>query len=95
MLAAGLAGIKGKYELPPPTEKDVYLMSEDERRREKIKTLPGSLIEAISLTKRSKLVKDALGEHVFQNFLMSKEVEWDRYRVNVTEWELKEYLSVL
>ena len=95
MLAAGMAGIKGKYELPPPTEKDVYLMSEDERRREKISTLPGSLIEAISLTKRSKLVKDALGEHVFQNFLMSKEVEWDRYRVNVTEWELKEYLSVL
>ena len=95
MLAAGMAGIKGKYELPPPTEKDVYLMSEDERRREKITTLPGSLIEAISLTKRSKLVKDALGEHVFQNFLMSKEVEWDRYRVNVTEWELKEYLSVL
>jgi glutamine synthetase len=95
MLASGMAGIKGKYELPPPTEKDVYLMSEDERRREKIKTLPGSLIEAISLTKRSKLVKDALGEHVFQNFLMSKEVEWDRYRVNVTEWELKEYLSVL
>ena len=95
MLAAGMAGIKGKYELPPPTEKDVYLMSEDERRREKISTLPGSLIEAIGLTKRSKLVKDALGEHVFQNFLMSKEVEWDRYRVNVTEWELKEYLSVL
>ncbi len=95
MLAAGMAGIKGKYELPPPTEKDVYLMSEEERRREKIKTLPGSLIEAISLTKRSKLVKDALGDHVFQNFLMSKEVEWDRYRVNVTEWELKEYLSVL
>ncbi len=95
MLAAGLAGVRGKYELPSPTEKDVYLMSADERRREKIKTLPGSLIEAINLTKRSKLVKEALGEHIFRNFLMSKQVEWDRYRVNVTEWELKEYLSVL
>jgi glutamine synthetase len=95
MLAAGLAGVRGTYELPSPTEKDVYLMSEDERKRDKIKTLPGSLIEALNLTKRSKLVKEALGEHIFGNFLMSKLVEWDRYRVNVTEWELKEYLSVL
>jgi len=95
MLAAGLAGIKNKYELPPPTEKDVYLMSEEERAKEGIKTLPGSLIEAIVLTKRSKLVREALGDHIFNNFITSKLVEWDRYRVNVTEWELREYLSVL
>jgi len=95
MLAAGLAGIKNKYELPPPTEKDVYLMSDEERERERIETLPGSLIEAITLTEQSELVREALGEHTFQNFITSKKVEWDRYRVNVTEWELKEYLSVL
>ncbi len=95
MLAAGLAGIKNKYELPPPTEKDVYLMSDEERAKEGIKTLPGSLIEAIALTKRSELMREALGEHIFRNFITSKLVEWDRYRVNVTEWELKEYLSVL
>lgn len=95
MLAAGMAGVKGKYELPPPTEKDVYLMSAEEREREGIETLPGSLIEAIRLTEQSDLVRGALGEHTFGNFIMSKQVEWDRYRVNVTEWELKEYLSVL
>ena len=95
MLAAGMAGVKNKYELLPPTEKDVYLMNEEERKREGIKTLPGSLIEAIVLTEKSKLVREALGEHIFRNFLTSKKVEWDRYRVNVTEWELKEYLSVL
>jgi glutamine synthetase len=95
MLAAGMAGIKNRYELLPPTEKDVYLMNEVERKREGIKTLPGSLIEAIVLTEKSKLVREALGEHIFQNFMSSKKVEWDRYRVNVTEWELKEYLSVL
>ncbi|RZN33438.1 MAG: glutamine synthetase [Methanophagales archaeon ANME-1-THS] len=95
MLAAGMAGVKNNYELPPPTEKDVYLMNEDERKREGIKTLPGSLIEAIVLTEKSKLVREALGEHIFRNFITSKKVEWDRYRVNVTEWELKEYLSVL
>jgi glutamine synthetase len=95
MLAAGMAGIKNKYELSPPTEKDVYLMNEVEREREGIKTLPGSLIEAIVLTEKSKLVREALGEHIYRNFITSKKVEWDRYRVNVTEWELKEYLSVL
>ncbi len=95
MLAAGLAGIKNKYELPPPTEKDVYLMSDEEREREGIGTLPGSLIEAIALTEQSDLVREALGEHTFRNFIMSKQVEWDRYRINVSEWELKEYLSVL
>jgi glutamine synthetase len=95
MLAAGLAGVKGKYELPPPTEKDVYLMSDEEREREGIETLPGSLIEAIALTEQSELVREALGEHTFRNFIMSKQVEWDRYRINVSEWELKEYLSVL
>ncbi|MCD6210196.1 MAG: glutamine synthetase [Methanophagales archaeon] len=95
MLAAGLAGIKNKYELPPPTEKDVYRLSDEERAKEGIKTLPGSLIEAITLTEKSELVREALGNHIFNNFITSKKVEWDRYRVNVTEWELKEYLSVL
>ncbi|NQE05812.1 Glutamine synthetase, partial [ANME-1 cluster archaeon GoMg1] len=95
MLTAGLAGIKNKYELPPPTEKDVYRLSDEERAEERIKTLPGSLIEAIALTKRSELMREALGDHIFRNFITSKLVEWDRYRVNVTEWELKEYLSVL
>ncbi|MFZ2070394.1 MAG: glutamine synthetase family protein [Halobacteriota archaeon] len=95
MLAAGLAGIKNKYELPPPTEKDVYLMSSEERAKEGIKSLPGSLIEAIGLTEKSELVREALGDHIFNNFITSKLVEWDAYRVNVTEWELKEYLAVL
>ncbi len=95
MLAAGLAGMKNQYELPPPTEKDVYMMSADEREKDGISVLPGSLIEAITLTEKSDLVREALGDHVFGNFIMSKKVEWDRYRVTISEWELKEYLSVL
>jgi glutamine synthetase len=95
MLAAGLAGMKGKYELPPSTEKDVYLMNGAERAKEGIMSLPGSLIEAIGLTEKSELVREALGNHTFNNFITSKKVEWDKYRVNVSEWELKEYLPVL
>jgi len=95
MLAAGLAGIKNKYELRPPTEKDVYLLNAEEKVKEGITSLPGSLIEAIGLTEESELVREALGDHVFNNFITSKKVEWDNYRVNVTEWELNAYLSVL
>ncbi|MBA5941739.1 MAG: glutamine synthetase [Methanophagales archaeon] len=95
MLAAGMAGVKNKYELPAPTEKDVYLMSEEEKEKAGIKSLPGSLIEAIALTENSELVRAALGDHVFENFITSKKIEWDSYRKDVSEWELKEYLGVL
>ncbi|MGB7001841.1 MAG: glutamine synthetase family protein [Halobacteriota archaeon] len=95
MLAAGLAGIKNKYELRAPTEKDVYLLNAEEKAKEGITSLPGSLIEAIALTEESELVREALGDHVFNNFITSKKVEWDNYRVTVTEWELKAYLGVL
>jgi glutamine synthetase len=95
MLAAGLAGIKGKYELIAPMEEDVYLMSEADRAAKGIASLPGSLIEAIALVEQSDLVREALGDHIFNNFITSKKVEWDKYRVNVTEWELQEFLGVL
>ena len=95
MLAAGMAGVKNKYELPPPTEKDVYLLNDEDKAKEGIKSLPGSLIEAIALTEKSELVREALGDHIFSNFITSKKVEWDRYRVHVTEWEWKEYLGIL
>ena len=95
MLAAGLEGMDKGYELPPPVEKNVYLMGEDERREYGIESLPGSLIEAIELTEGSELVRKTLGDRIFNDFLTSKKVEWDNYRVQVSEWELKEYLRIL
>jgi glutamine synthetase len=95
MLAAGLEGIEKKYELPPPVEKDVYHLSPEEKEKLGIKSLPGSLIEALDLTKKSELVRKTLGEHIFNEFVKSKEVEWDRYRVVVHPWEIQEYLPIL
>ncbi|NIS62549.1 MAG: glutamine synthetase, partial [Proteobacteria bacterium] len=83
MLAAGLKGIEEQYELPDPVEKDVYHLNVDERKELGIDSLPGSLIEAIELTEKSDLVRDALGEHVFRNFTLSKKVEWDDYRMKI------------
>ena len=95
MLAAGLDGMEKGYEPPPPTEENVFEMSQEERERRGIGTLPGSLYEAIQLTEKSQLVREALGDHVFNSFIQNKKVEWDRYRTQVTDYELKNYLPIL
>ncbi len=95
MLAAGLEGVEKKYELPPPIEQNVYEMSAEEREELGIETLPEDLWEAIKLTENSELVRKALGDHVFTNFIENKKLEWDRYRTQVTPFELEEYLPVL
>jgi len=95
MLAAGLEGIENEYEVPAPVEENVYEMTEEERTRRKIGTLPGSLWEAIQLTEKSELVQKALGSHVFDAFIKNKKIEWDKYRSQVTEYELKNYLPIL
>jgi glutamine synthetase len=95
MLAAGLEGIEKAYEVPDPIEENVYEMSEEERMRRGIGTLPASLLEAILLTEKSELVRRALGDHVFEAFIKNKKIEWDQYRAQVTEYELNKYLPVL
>ncbi|HUU65579.1 MAG TPA: glutamine synthetase, partial [Dehalococcoidales bacterium] len=95
MLAAGLEGIEKEYEVPEPVEENVYEMTEEERRRRGVGTLPVSLLEAIQLTEKSELVRKALGDHVFNAFIKNKKIEWDQYRTQVTEYELKRYLPIL
>ncbi len=95
MLAAGLEGIEKGYEAPEPIEENVYEMSEGERKKRGIETLPSSLQEAILLTEKSELVRKALGDHVFNAFIENKKIEWDQYRTQVTEYELKRYLPIL
>ena len=95
LLAAGLKGIEEDYELTPPVERNVYEMTPQERERLGIKMLPGSLIEAIQETKKSTLVKEALGEEVFQKLIENKEKEWDKYRSRVTSYELEYYYPIL
>ena len=95
LLAAGLEGIEKGYEVPDPVEENVYEMSEEERKRRGIGTLPGSLQEAILLTEQSELVRKVLGDHVFSAFLRNKKIEWNNYRTQVTDYELKRYLPIL
>ncbi|MCL0090023.1 glutamine synthetase family protein [Dehalococcoidia bacterium] len=95
MLAAGLRGIEKGYAAPDPVSENVYEMTEEERAKRGIGTLPASLLEAILLTEKSEVVREALGDHVFENFIRNKKIEWDQYRTQVTDYELKRYLPIL
>jgi glutamine synthetase len=95
MLHAGLEGIERGYELPEPMETNLYHLSADERRKLGVEQLPETLGEAIEELASSELVLKALGEHVFSRYVELKRTEWEDYRVQVTPWELEQYLSVL
>jgi glutamine synthetase len=95
MLAAGLEGIEKGYELPEPIEKNLYDLTEEERRKLGVESLPESLGEALKYFEKSELVYKTLGEHIFTRFLRLKREEWNEYRVQVTPWELEKYLSIL
>ena len=70
-------------------------MSEQERIKHGIESLPGSLAEAIQATEKSDLVRETLGDHIFQKFIENKRIEWDRYRIHVSQYELEKYLPIL
>ena len=95
MLAAGLEGIEGRYELPPPSEQNVAEMSESMRLEAGIETLPQDLSHAIELAHGSDLVRSALGEDIFEKFIQNKKIEWANYHAQVTGYETELYLKTL
>ncbi len=94
-LAAGLKGIEENYQLPSPVEADIYDMHQEERIYHGIDTLPGSLFEAVEEMEKSEMLKEALGDHIFEKFIDNKKIEWHNYRIQVTDYELKKYLPLL
>ncbi len=95
MLGAGLAGIEGKYPLDEPTELDTYRLSPTELAAQNIESLPGDLFGATLVASKSELIRDVLGEELAEKFLANKFAEWERYRTQVTDYEIKTYLPAL
>lgn len=95
MLAAGLKGIQDRYDLPSAVEEDIFHMTSTEKAARGIDTLPDSLYAAIEAAEGSQLIREALGEHVFTKFIENKKIEWDRYRTQVTGYEIDRYLPIL
>ena len=94
LLRAGLDGILKKMPLPAPVDRNIYVLTEEERIRAGIPNLPVSLAEALQELKRDETICDALGDHALTHFLELKEIEWDLYRTQVHQWEREQYMTL-
>ena len=95
MLHAGHEGIEKGYKAPKPMDHNLYHFNEAERKERGIETLPDNLGQAIQITENSAFVKKVLGDHIFPRFIEIKKKEWDDYRIQVTQYELDKYLSIV
>ncbi|NNE73339.1 MAG: type I glutamate--ammonia ligase [Acidimicrobiales bacterium] len=92
LLAAGMRGIEHGYELPDEAAGNLFELGRTERRKQGIASLPTSLTEALDEMEGSALVRETLGEHIFEWFLRNKRSEWAEYQHQVSQWELNRYL---
>ena len=94
MLAAALDGMKQQLTPPEPlNDVNVYELSREERQNLNIVELPGSLREALVELEKDSVIQQALGETLYNAFRRAKWAEWERYRLDVTDWELARYLE--
>lgn len=94
ILASGLDGVKRKLDPPHPVEANVYEMTEAERKKKRIETLPEDLREALTEFSRDKSLSDAFGRRFCEEFVKLKTKEWRDFNTTVHEWERKKYLDV-
>lgn len=91
-LAAGLDGIKRQLEVPKSIDCNVYDLTSKELHEKGIEAIPSNLSKACHYFEDDEFIKEVLGEHVHQKYLTAKRNEWNRFREQVTEWEIEEYL---
>ena len=94
ILGAILDGVENKIEPPLQVEENIYHMTKKERKRAKIDSLPASLDEALDMLDKDEIIKDALGSHIYDEFVTAKEKECDTFRTYVTPLEVEMYLNM-
>ena len=94
LLQAGLDGIKNNLTPPAPVDRNIYVMSKEERAEVGIVDLPSTLYAALEALKSDEVIKAALGSHLLEHFVEAKEIEWDMFRTQVHPWERDQYMSM-
>ncbi|MEN1934220.1 type I glutamate--ammonia ligase [Paenibacillus sp. 102] len=94
LLAAGLDGIKNKLTPPAAVDRNIYVMTKEEREEAGIVDLPATLAQALVTLQSDEVVCGALGEHLLEHFIEAKEIEWDMFRTQVHQWERDQYMSL-
>jgi glutamine synthetase len=93
MLAAGLDGIEKKVLPPSPVEENIYEFTHEEAAKRKIDVLPRDIMEALHYLENDKVIRGTLGEYTFNKLYDIKKNEWDDYCLQVTQWEIDQYLE--
>jgi glutamine synthetase len=93
MIAAGLDGVEKGLTLGEPVEESLFEMDAAQIAAKGIKELPGTLGEALDELAKDDVIREALGDHVFDHFVAAKREEWDEYRTQVSDWEVEKYLE--
>ncbi|MFJ8529936.1 type I glutamate--ammonia ligase [Bacillus sp. NPDC094106] len=94
LLAAGLDGIKNKLTPPAAVDRNIYVMTKEEREEAGIVDLPATLAQALVTLQSNEIICGALGEHLLEHFIEAKEIEWDMFRTQVHQWERDQYMSL-
>lgn len=94
LLASGLDGIKNKLTPPAPVDRNIYVMTKEEREENGITDLPSTLADALENLKSDEVITNSLSAHILENFLEAKEIEWDMFRTQVHQWERDQYMKM-
>jgi glutamine synthetase len=94
LLKAGLDGIKNKLTPPAPVDRNIYVMTREERLAEGITDLPATLAIALDTLQADEVLTAGLGEHILEHFIEAKEIEWDMFRTAVHPWEREQYMKM-
>lgn len=94
ILKAGLDGVKNKLTPPKAVDRNIYVMNKEERLANGVEDLPANLHLALEELEKNSTIREALGEHIYANFVDSKEIEWDMFRTSVHPWEREQYLKM-
>jgi glutamine synthetase len=93
MLKTGLDGMKNKIDPPNSIEENLYDFDDKKLQELNISQLPPSLHDSLEELKKDSLVQEALGKYTYERYLIAKTKEWDEYRLDVSDWEVKRYLE--
>ena len=94
LLQAGMDGLNNKIDPGDPIEFNAFEYTPDELAEKGIKTLPTSLWEAYHALEEDEVIKNALGQHAYNQFYKIKRAEWDDYRIQVFDYEVNKFLNV-
>jgi glutamine synthetase len=94
MLAAGMDGIVNELPLEDPVEENLYHFTDEDLKRRNIPTLPATLGEATAELMQNEVIREALGDHIFNALIDAQTAEWDEFRLHVSQWELDRYIEL-